>query len=429
MRRVRERVDGRRVADVGCEAGWSGYRRSRRAACGTGGRGEGLFPPFSSVWQRSRQCRCLLPASRASHDPKSVDRRDGVLVRRASSAASSLRASRRKLSRQHVLETRHRLLRGERILPLGQLRVERDDASVGDSRAAQRTTKTGGVYLGVGPDQNFTYIVALKPKIAFIFDIRRQNMLTHLMYKALHRAVDGSRRLHLASLLTPATRRSRHDVDGRGDLHRRSRRRRPTALAFRKNITSIRDALTKHHGFKLSDEDLGTIAYVYESFVELRPDITYNYVGRARRRVRARHDAELRGAANRRRTATACTAATWRRKRTFRTLKEVEVNNLIVPIVGDFAGRRRFARWATTSRSTRRRSRRSICRTSSSICFSRRTTGGSSSRTSRCCRSTRSSTFIRSVFNGMGYNRGPGFGAYMRRADAGVDAGPGEGVQ
>ena len=49
----------------------------------------------------------------------------------------------------------------------------------------QRTTKTGGVYLGVGPDQNFTYIVALKPKIAFIFDIRRQNMLTHLMYKAL----------------------------------------------------------------------------------------------------------------------------------------------------------------------------------------------------------------------------------------------------
>ena len=38
-----------------------------------------------------------------------------------------------------------------------------------------RTTKPGGVYLGVGPDQNFTYLVALKPKIAFIFDIRRQN--------------------------------------------------------------------------------------------------------------------------------------------------------------------------------------------------------------------------------------------------------------
>src|SRR5207249_3483053 len=45
--------------------------------------------------------------------------------------------------------------------------------------------KPGGVYLGVGPEQNFTYIAALKPKIAFIFDIRRQNMVEHLMYKAL----------------------------------------------------------------------------------------------------------------------------------------------------------------------------------------------------------------------------------------------------
>src|SRR5579862_6748189 len=45
--------------------------------------------------------------------------------------------------------------------------------------------KQGGVYMGVGPDQNFTYIVALDPVIAFITDIRRQNMLLHLMYKAL----------------------------------------------------------------------------------------------------------------------------------------------------------------------------------------------------------------------------------------------------
>src|SRR2546423_5581353 len=42
----------------------------------------------------------------------------------------------------------------------------------------------GGVYVGVGPDQNFSYIVALRPRIAFVVDIRRQNMLEHLMYKA-----------------------------------------------------------------------------------------------------------------------------------------------------------------------------------------------------------------------------------------------------
>src|SRR5712692_1193055 len=49
----------------------------------------------------------------------------------------------------------------------------------------KETTQTGGVYIGVGPEQNFTYISALQPRIAFIIDIRRQNMLEHLMYKAL----------------------------------------------------------------------------------------------------------------------------------------------------------------------------------------------------------------------------------------------------
>ena len=48
-----------------------------------------------------------------------------------------------------------------------------------------KKTRSGGVYLGVGPDQNFTYIVAMQPRMAIIFDIRRQNMMLHLMYKAL----------------------------------------------------------------------------------------------------------------------------------------------------------------------------------------------------------------------------------------------------
>jgi hypothetical protein len=49
----------------------------------------------------------------------------------------------------------------------------------------QRSLTPGGVYLGVGPEQNFTYIANLKPRMAVIFDIRRQNAMAHLMYKAL----------------------------------------------------------------------------------------------------------------------------------------------------------------------------------------------------------------------------------------------------
>src|SRR3989449_10837931 len=48
-----------------------------------------------------------------------------------------------------------------------------------------RTAKQGRVYMGVGPEQNFTYIAALKPAMAVIIDIRHGNLDVHLMYKAL----------------------------------------------------------------------------------------------------------------------------------------------------------------------------------------------------------------------------------------------------
>jgi hypothetical protein len=49
----------------------------------------------------------------------------------------------------------------------------------------KQLTKPGGVYIGVGPEQNFTYMWALQSKFAFIIDIRRQNMLEIFLFKAL----------------------------------------------------------------------------------------------------------------------------------------------------------------------------------------------------------------------------------------------------
>src|SRR5260370_3842153 len=51
--------------------------------------------------------------------------------------------------------------------------------------ALRRVPMAGGAYIGVGPDQNFSYIAQLKPSIAFIVDIRRDNMLLQLLFKAL----------------------------------------------------------------------------------------------------------------------------------------------------------------------------------------------------------------------------------------------------
>ena len=56
--------------------------------------------------------------------------------------------------------------------------------------ALRESGLSGGVYLGVGPDQNFSYIAQLKPTMAIIVDIRRDNLLMHLLLKAIFQLAD-----------------------------------------------------------------------------------------------------------------------------------------------------------------------------------------------------------------------------------------------
>lgn len=42
-----------------------------------------------------------------------------------------------------------------------------------------------GVYIGVGPDQNLNLLTAARPELAFIVDIRRDNLLLHLLYRSM----------------------------------------------------------------------------------------------------------------------------------------------------------------------------------------------------------------------------------------------------
>src|SRR5438105_13544273 len=65
----------------------------------------------------------------------------------------------------------------------------------------QQRVKPGGIYLGVGPDQNFSYIVHTRPMLAVVTDIRRQNMLEHLFFKALF-AMAGNRAQFLSFLIS-----------------------------------------------------------------------------------------------------------------------------------------------------------------------------------------------------------------------------------
>ena len=49
---------------------------------------------------------------------------------------------------------------------------------------------SGGAYIGVGPAQNFSYMAQIRPEVAFLVDIRRDNLLQHLMFKALFQVSD-----------------------------------------------------------------------------------------------------------------------------------------------------------------------------------------------------------------------------------------------
>src|SRR6185436_19334302 len=51
--------------------------------------------------------------------------------------------------------------------------------------AMRRIGVKGGAYIGVGPDQNFSYVAAIRPEVAFMFDIRRDAMLEHQLFKAV----------------------------------------------------------------------------------------------------------------------------------------------------------------------------------------------------------------------------------------------------
>jgi hypothetical protein len=70
-------------------------------------------------------------------------------------------------------------------------------------RALAKQAAPGSTYLGVGPDQNFSYIGHLRPSMAIVIDIRRDNLLLHLLFKAIF--AEAKTRADYLALLTGRT--------------------------------------------------------------------------------------------------------------------------------------------------------------------------------------------------------------------------------
>jgi hypothetical protein len=197
------------------------------------------------------------------------------------------------------------------------------------------TLPTGGVYLGVGPEQNFTYIVALRPKLAFVIDIRRQNMIEQLLYKAFIEA--SSNRADFLSRLFARKRPSELSNDATVEaLFAAYADVMPSEALFRSNLQAARDRLVNDHKFALSPDDLKSLEYVYSAFFRGGPELNYSFspsgVGGfgggfpSYRELMVETDGQ-----GEKRSYLAT-------EENFRLLREYEKNNMIVPVVGDFGG-------------------------------------------------------------------------------------------
>jgi hypothetical protein len=190
------------------------------------------------------------------------------------------------------------------------------------------------VYLGVGPEQNFTYIANLKPRLAVIIDVRRQNAMLHLMYKALFEL--STSRAEFVSRLFSRPLPSWLRTETATEIFDAVAGASPSDSAFQANWTAIIDRLVVAHGFALSEADRASIRHVYSAFFEAGSEINYGYRPGARLGVGWANPtfAQLQVATN----ASGVNMAFLASDANYEVLRTMHLNNLIVPVVGNFAG-------------------------------------------------------------------------------------------
>jgi hypothetical protein len=194
-----------------------------------------------------------------------------------------------------------------------------------------RIVEPGGVYLGVGPDQNFTYIAALRPAIAFITDIRRGNLHVHLMYKALFEQSED-RAEFLSRLFSRPRPEGLDSTSSAGELFAAYAAVRPDRAMFDATLAAIVETLTEDRDLPLTDRDLAGIEYVFSHFYVSGPHLSYSSRGGIGRRYPSFQ--ELQVATDREGVPRGYLASAEH----FRVVKALHHGNLIVPVVGNFSG-------------------------------------------------------------------------------------------
>jgi hypothetical protein len=199
--------------------------------------------------------------------------------------------------------------------------------------ALKDITKPGGVYMGVGPEQNFTYIAALEPKIAFITDIRRQNLLELMMYKAFFE-LSPDRADFLSRLFARKRPAGLNPESTPEELFASFHELKRDPLLFRKNLDELKDLLVKQRKFGLTEQDLSNIEYVYSVFTQAGPDLDYQIGGGGFGGGLSPTYMDLMTMNDGQGTNRSFLGS----EENYGMVRNMEMKNLIVPLVGDFGG-------------------------------------------------------------------------------------------
>ena len=181
-------------------------------------------------------------------------------------------------------------------------------------------------------EQNFTYIDVVRPKVAFIFDVRRQNTLLLLMYKALFEMADN--RADFVSLLFSRKRPAGLDANSSADaLFQAFADAKPDPQLYAATLKDIKDRLIRQHRFALSADDEGKIEYIFNVFFRGGPRMDYGFASSAPNPyVPSYHMLTV---------STDGHGKNWvylTREESYKHIRDMQQKNLIVPLVGDFTG-------------------------------------------------------------------------------------------
>jgi hypothetical protein len=202
-----------------------------------------------------------------------------------------------------------------------------------------RVAVPGRVYVGVGSEQNFTYIAAVRPAVAFIVDIRRGNLDLHLIYKALFE-LSANRAEFVSKVFSRKAPTGLSAVSTAAEIFGAFAKAPPSQALYDQNLKDIKAQLITKHGFKLSNGDLQGIDFVYSAWFESGPDIQYQLNGFGGRGRGGRGGGGFPTYAD---LMTATDGAGVNRsylatEDAFKFVKDLEQRNLIVPVVGNFGG-------------------------------------------------------------------------------------------